>query len=157
GVLAIGGVLAARESVLALLGKSPDLTHRLDIWQTVLDLGLERPIGGWGWMGYWIPGVPPYDDLLVFGGVTYYQAHNAWLDMFLQLGVLGVLVSAVLVLGAARRAWIGATESHTHPIDGLLPLALLVALVVQSFAESRLLVEWNLALLVTLAARGTIM
>ena len=101
----VAGALIFRESLLAALGKSSDLTYRLDIWQTVGDLAVQRPVAGWGWVGYWVPWVEPFDDLIVIRGVTYLQAHNAWLDVFFQLGVIGLIVFGALVLGTLVRSW----------------------------------------------------
>ncbi len=152
---AVAGVIAFREPLLSLIGRSPDLTNRLTIWETVWQLAVERPVAGWGWVGYWNPFVEPFDDLLVFGGVTYLQAHNAWLDVYLQLGALGLFVIALAVIGTATRLWLSATEAGRHVLDGLLPLALFAALLTQSLAESRLLVEWGWAFLVVLTVRST--
>lgn len=163
-VLAAGGVIAvvvARDALLGLLGKSSDLTNRLDIWQTVSELALQRPVAGWGWVGYWNPWVAPFDDLIVIKGVTYLQAHNAWLDVFLQLGVIGLVLFALLVLGALLRSWgMGAeieriryAPSELRWPEQAAPLLLLAALLTQSLAESRLLIELGFALLVIIAVK----
>ncbi len=163
-VLAVAGVVAAvlaRGPLLGLLGKSSDLTNRLDIWETVGALAAERPVAGWGWVGYWNPWVAPFDDLIVIKGVTYLQAHNAWLDVFLQLGVIGVVLFALLVLGALVRSWGMAAEierirfapAELRWPETAAPLLLLTALLVQSLAESRLLIEIGFALLVIIAVK----
>jgi len=155
-VAGVGAALVFRDALLGLLGKSPDLTNRLDIWQTVIDLAAQRPIAGWGWVGYWAPWAEPFRDLVVIKGVTYYQAHNAWLDVYLQLGVLGLIVFGVLVLGTLGRAWTRAIDLEHGPgkVVGLLPVLVMVMLIVHSLAESRLLVEIGLALLVVVAIRS---
>jgi len=135
-----------REPLLTLVGRSPDLTNRLDIWATVAQLGAERPVAGWGWIGYWAPWVEPFDDLAVIKGVAYLQAHNAWLDVFLQLGVLGLVVVGLFVLTTLLRSWVYALDGSRA--NALVPIALLVAVLVQGLAESRLLIEIGWALLV---------
>lgn len=159
-----GGVIAAavitggivfRDALLGLLGRSPDLTNRLDIWATVTDLAAQRPAFGWGWVGYWAPWVEPYDDLVVIKGVTYYQAHNAWLDIYLQLGIAGLVVFGALVLSTLGRSWSRALDlAHGRgKAIGLLPVLGMVLLIVHSLAESRLLIEIGFALLVVFAIR----
>lgn len=154
-VAAAAGAAAAavvfRGPLLELLGKSPDLTNRLDIWATVTDLAGQRPIAGWGWISYWAPWVEPFDDLVVIRGVTYLQAHNAWLDIYLQLGILGLILVGLLVLTTLVRSWVYALDGPR--VDALLPLALLVAVLVQGLAESRLLIEIGWALLVIVVIR----
>jgi O-antigen ligase len=140
-----------RAPLLALAGRSEDLTNRLDIWAAVTDLAAQRPVAGWGWISYWAPWVAPFDDLAVIRGVTYLQAHNAWLDVFLQLGVIGLVVVGLFVLTTLLRSWVYAMDGPRG--HALVPLALLTAVLVQSLAESRLLIEIGWALLVIVSIR----
>ena len=145
--------------LLTLLGKSADLTGRLDIWRSVTGLAAERPVFGWGWVSYWAPWVEPFQGLAVRRGVTYLQAHNAWLDVWLQLGILGLIVFAALVFSTLWRCWFlavdrprrGLADTEPFAASALLPLLLLVALLAQSLAESRILIESGWLLLVVLA------
>ncbi|WP_158862779.1 O-antigen ligase family protein [Leifsonia sp. AG29] len=158
-VIVLVSLFASR--IPALFGKSEDLTGRLDIWQKVIGLAQERPVFGWGWVSYWAPWVEPFQHLAERGGVVYLQAHNAWLDVWLQLGVVGVVVFGLLVLGTLWRSWFGAVDRPRFGIDDerpftaltLLPLLLLAALLAQSLAESRILIEGGWALLVVLAVK----
>lgn len=158
-VASVAALAAGWNLLLQFFGKGEDLTGRLDIWNAVIGLALERPWLGWGWVGYWNPWVEPFDDLAVRKGVTYLQAHDAWLDVWMQLGVLGLIAFASIVIGALWRSWFLAVDppmdawGHRLPATAasLTPLLLLVALIGQSFAESRLLVESGLALLVVIA------
>lgn len=154
-----GSVVAFRSALLDLLGKSEDLTGRLDIWDAVIGLASQRPVFGWGWVSFWAPWVEPFDDLVTRNGVIQLHAHNAWLDVWLQLGVVGLLVFGALVVTTAIRSWLLATDRVvTRQGDrgsfsslSLLPPLLLTALLVQSLAESRILVEGGWVLLVILA------
>ncbi|TFD39204.1 O-antigen ligase domain-containing protein [Cryobacterium sp. TMT1-19] len=153
------GLVALTPQLLALLGKSADLTGRLDIWRSVAGLAAERPVFGWGWVSYWAPWVEPFEGLAVRRGVVYLQAHNAWLDVWLQLGVLGLVIFAAAVFSTLWRCWFLAVDrprralADTEPYaaSALLPLLLLVALIAQSLAESRILIESGWLLLVVLA------
>lgn len=148
-------VVVFRNGLLALLGKSPDLTNRLDIWDTVLGLAAQRPVAGWGWTGYWWPYAEPYQGLIVIKGVPYYQAHNAWLDVYLQLGIIGLVVFGALVISTLGRSWARALDlpRARGKAIGLLPILVMVMLIVHSLAESRLLIEIGFALLVVFAIR----
>ena len=57
----------------------------------------ERPVQGWGWVSYWVPWVAPFDTLAFNNGVRQLHAHNAWLDVWMQLGILGLLAFAVVI------------------------------------------------------------
>lgn len=148
--------LVFRAPLLALIGRRSDLTFRLDIWESVGELVQERPLLGWGWVSYWAPWAEPFDDLAVYRGVRYLQAHNAWLDVALQLGAVGLIVFAALALSTLLRTWSWAVDAPAEPSAStpalrLLPVLLVVALLVQSLAESRLLIEIGWFLLVALA------
>ncbi|CAN5524106.1 hypothetical protein BH10ACT7_BH10ACT7_11580 [soil metagenome] len=166
GVVAIGLGLALvfQKPLFALLGKSEDLTGRLEIWGKVLDLAQQRPVAGWGWVSHWIPGFAPFDDLVFRNGVRQLHAHDAWIDVFFQLGIIGLIVFGALVRSTLFRSFSLAVD-HPQPAPGapacyrvfeLLPLLILVALLVQSIAESRLLVEFGFAWLVLVAVKTKI-
>lgn len=158
--LAAGGVAAAalalREQLLDLLGRSDDLTGRLDIWAAVTGLAEQRPVLGWGWVSYWAPWVEPFDDLVIINGVRYLQAHNAWLDVLMQLGWVGLIVFTILIVttGARVLSWSVDAPLGDHaptPALQLLPALLFTVLLVHSLTESRLLIEAGFVLLVYLA------
>ena len=158
--LAAGGLvvvaLTLREQLLDLLGRSGDLTNRVDIWAAVADLSAQRPVLGWGWVSYWAPWVEPFDDLVIIKGVRYLQAHNAWLDVLMQLGWVGLIVFTILIVttGARVLSWSVDAPLGDHaptPALQLLPGLLFTVLLVHSLAESRLLIEAGFVLLVYLA------
>lgn len=158
GLGAVATVLL-KDRLLELLGKSSDLTGRLGIWDAVIALGQQRPVAGWGWVSYWVPWAAPFDDLAFRNGVRQLQAHNAWIDVWFQLGVIGLIVFAALVVSTVARSWSLAADRPQHvPEHGdsyraatMLPILILAALIVQSAAESRLLVEYGWAFLVVFA------
>lgn len=147
--------------ILKILGKSADLTNRGQIWHDVIALAQERPVFGWGWVSYWAPWVKPFDTLAANNGVRQLHAHDAWLDVWLQLGIVGLVVFGALVLSTFVRAWSYAVDRpQVEPgkpgafrVVALLPLLILVALLVQSVAESKLIVEYGIFLLTVIAVK----
>jgi len=140
-------VLVYRAQIFTLIGKSPDMTGRLDIWKAVLGLISQRPVLGWGWISYWMPGVKPYEGLIVRDNVTYYQAHNSYLDVWLQLGVFGFILFVSMLVITFIKLWRLAVR-HTSPLY-LWPILVFVALLGQNFTESRMIIElgWLLVLI----------
>ncbi|MCM6761780.1 O-antigen ligase family protein [Rathayibacter sp. ZW T2_19] len=159
GAVLVVGLLAGRGALLALLGKSEDATGRLDIWNAVGALAAERPVLGWGWVSYWAPWAAPFDTLAERKGVLYLQAHNAALDVWFQLGAVGLVLFTALVVSTLWRSWFravdrprrSATAALPYSALSLAPLLIVVALLAQSLAESRLLIESGWLLLVALA------
>jgi O-antigen ligase len=161
-VLGVAGALVFYAPLLRLLNKSSTLTGRTDIWSEVIKLASQRPVGGWGWISYWVPGLAPFDKpIFRIGGIQYLQAHDAWLDLWLQLGIVGVIVFGALALSALVRSWMLAVDRPQISRDTpgrydpttLLPALILIALLAQSIAESRLLIEYGLLLLALFAIK----
>jgi exopolysaccharide production protein ExoQ len=151
GFVALVG-LVYRVELFDLLGKSADASGRFYIWEKVLGLIWEKPIEGWGWISYWIPGVQPFDGLIVINGVPMYQAHNAYLDTWLQVGIFGLLLLGWLMVATFVRLWRIAVR-HTNPLY-LYPLFIFLVIAAQSLTESRLLVEISWVLLVLVATKS---
>ncbi|MGJ0203177.1 O-antigen ligase family protein [Leucobacter sp. gxy201] len=166
-VLAAGvaaAALFAREFTFGLLGKSGTLTGRLETWQKVAELADQRPWFGWGWVSYWAPWVEPFKSLDTKGGIQVMSAHNAWIDVWLQLGIIGVLAFAPLVVLTLWRTWFRAVDpprrGYGPPLpyatSALWPWLVMIALVVQSLTESRILIEGGWMLLVLLAVKSRV-
>lgn len=160
-VAAAASVIVAWGSILKLFGKSEDLTGRVVIWQAVIEHAVQRPAFGWGWVSYWAPWVEPFKTMAVRKGVTYLQAHDAWLDVWLQLGIVGLVVFILLVATTLVRTWFFAVDRPRTGLDdgrpftalALLPLLVMAALLAQSAAESRMLVEAGWMLLVVFSVK----
>jgi len=142
-------VLVYRQEVFTFIGKSPDMTGRSGIWKNVLALVVERPLQGWGWVTYWIPGIKPFKGLGIVHGVEYYQSHNVYLEVLFQLGAIGLALFLALLAVAFVKAWRLAVR-HTNPLY-LWPILLLVGLMAQNLTESRMIVEigWLYLVIIT--------
>jgi O-antigen ligase len=127
------------------------MTGRSGIWKIVLQLIWQRPIAGWGWISNWVPGVKPYAGLVVIDRVPYYQAHNAYLDTWMQLGIIGLLLLLSLIVYSFVRAWRLAVR-HTSALY-LWPVLVFVGLLVWSATESRMLIEIGWVLLVLISVK----
>lgn len=146
---------------LALFGKSSDLTGRIGIWNDVIDLAQQRPWFGWGYSSPWIGWVEPFDGLVVRNGVEQLHAHNAWLDVWLQLGIVGLVLFAAVIVSMLWRCWFAAVDrprfdlrdDRPYTLLSLLPILIAVVLVVQSVAESRILIESGWVLVVALVLK----
>lgn len=138
-------VLFFRAAVFEFIGKSPDMTGRSGIWKLVLGLIEQRPVLGWGWTSHWMPGVKPYEGLVVINNVPYYQAHNAYLDVALQLGFIGAALFGLMLLITFVKLWRLAVR-HTAALY-LWPILVFMGLGVWSLTESRMLIEIGWVLL----------
>ena len=153
-VVAVGGLFAlwlSRDRIFALLGRSADLTGRESIWGVVAERASERAWFGWGFSTPWVPTDPAFDGWIIDHGQTVMQAHNMWLDVFLQLGGVGVLVIATAYLAFIWRSWFFAVDRPRWDLVAdrpyspltLLPTLTAAQLVVQGLAESGPLLGWG--------------
>ena len=144
-------VLFYRAEVFEFFGKSPDMTGRSGIWKLVLGLIGQRPVAGWGWTGHWMPGVEPFEGLVVIDKVPYYQAHNAYLDVAMQLGFIGAALFAIMLLITFVKLWRLAVR-HTVALY-LWPILVFMGLAVWSLTESRMLIEIGWVLLIVFVVK----
>jgi len=82
-----------------LIGKDPSLTHRTLIWRAVRIAIGKRPILGYGYGGFWNGFEGESANVILSIGVNITHAHDGYLNIWLQLGVLGLgLFISILVL-----------------------------------------------------------
>ncbi|MDQ0725914.1 O-antigen ligase [Microbacterium sp. W4I20] len=159
-LIGVIGVWLAREPLLALLGRSSDLTGRSDrIWTKVLARAGEHPIFGNGFSSPWIPTDPAFDRWITDHDITVFHAHNMWLDVLLQLGVVGIVLMAVAYGSLLWRSWFFAVDrprwdlhaARTFSPLTLLPSLFTVVLLVQGFSESTPIMLWGWMLVILLS------
>jgi len=161
-VVGVGGLTALwamRERIFAALGRSADLTGREGIWEQVWVRAIERPVAGWGFSTPWVPSDPAFDGWITDHGQTVMQAHNMWLDVFLQLGAVGVFLMLLTMLAFVWRSWFFAVDrprwdlvaDRPYSAITLLPTLTATVLLVQGLAESGPLLGWGWFFIVMLA------
>lgn len=164
GVVGFGGLAAfwlLRDRIFSALGRDSDLTGRESIWQDVLERAGERPWLGWGYATPWTPWEPAFDGWIIDHGQTVLQAHNMWVDIRMQLGIVGVVLLGMLYLAFVWRSWFFAVDRPRWDLRDdrpYSPLTLLPTLVgaivlVQGLAESSPLLLWGWMFVVMLGAK----
>ncbi|MBD2295928.1 O-antigen ligase family protein [Anabaena sphaerica FACHB-251] len=81
--------------VVDLLGKDMEFNGRTPIWTLTIEKGLERPFFGYGYAGFWKSDDALYVLNNTWGGSIMaktgaFHAHNGLLDIFMQLGFVGL-------------------------------------------------------------------
>lgn len=88
---------------LSFLGKDATFTGRTAIWPLVLDLISEKPLLGWGYGAMWLNNdisTAPFINTLGWNPLS---AHNEFLEVALELGLVGVAVILIIILVTLRR------------------------------------------------------
>ena len=119
--------------VLELLGRNPTLTDRTFVWNLVLSQTTNPWIVGTGFENFWLGS--RLDRIWSVFSFALTQAHNGYLEIYLNLGWTGIaLLSVVLVTGYQSVV----TKLRRSPSTGSLMLAYFVIGIVYNFTEAAL-------------------
>jgi len=129
----IGTIFDLDEVVMHMLGRSTNLTGRTEIWKTVIPLARD-PIIGAGFESFWNSISQTLHHLAnpyMFSNLN--SAHNGYLEVYLNLGLVGVsLVGLILVSGYCRAA---SALCRNSEVGGLI-LASIITTAVYSITEA---------------------
>ena len=126
--LAIVGTLAVTGIAILRLSRRRvgliTFDQRRDIWEPLLDAIGERPIAGYGYLGYWVEG----------GRNSVRNPHSMYIDLLLDGGVIAV----VLFLGAVAAPLLILFQRvrHRPSANEVIALAILVFAVVHGLTEA---------------------
>jgi exopolysaccharide production protein ExoQ len=126
------------ETILGALGRDITLTGRTNLWPLVITMISQRPWLGYGYSGFWEADKGAYFSFAL-NGFQPTSAHNGFLDLWLQLGLLGVLVFVLSFLLAFLRA--AAWARLSKATEGLWPLMYLTFMLLHSVSESSILIR----------------
>jgi O-antigen ligase len=145
--------LGNSERITNAVGRSSDLTGRTEVWSGVAPSILEHPLLGYGYSGF----VPEVSAALAeveyaMGGAILYS-HNGYLEVLLNLGIVGFALTLAFLAAGVRRAlyWSNRNRSST----GLWPLAFMLFFLFQNFTECTILLqdlEWGICVAVVASA-----
>ncbi len=140
-VVAAGVLFLVRGPVIALFNAGGTLDDRLDVWRQVIGLASQNGLQGWGWIGPWRDSIFPFSAMALASPRPVDSALNAFLDIWLQLGFVGLVIFVGMVGLAFSRSWLlaGARRSVVFA----WPAASLVALIIVSLAESSILSDFG--------------
>lgn len=154
GLVVVGVIVGylARHPIIAWLGAGSDFSTRVDLWNVMVDYLRTRPVQGWGWYGPWPQDGVPFGSINFLLNDTHATGLNAYFDVLLQLGWVGLVLFLGFAGVALVRSWLDASERRSI-IYAWTPL-ILVALFIDSFFESFTLIGIGWMLLVLCAVRA---
>jgi exopolysaccharide production protein ExoQ len=146
GVLGCALILITLNAVLdkplmthltSFMGRDETLTGRTDlIWSELIPIALKNPVLGVGYGAFWIR--PIFD-------FSINEAHNGYLDVFIELGIIGIILLMFLIISfykKARAEFVYDTEWASLRISFLL-IVLFHNMTESSFLKSTLFI-WNM-------------
>lgn len=111
-----------------------------------------NPLQGWGWIGTWRENSAPYIFFQSLSDRNETSASNAYLDIWLQVGLVGLLIFVGAVTLAFVRSWLLA--SRRRSVVFAWPALVLLVLLTTALAESSLLVELGWLTFVTCSVKA---
>jgi O-antigen ligase len=131
----IGLITLAPELFFKLIGKDPSLTGRTEIWGAVLHRVELHPWLGYGFGAVW---ADPWGPAWFIRHEVKWQAptaHNGWLDVLLQLGIVGLALAALYFILTAAAASTRLFKAR----EGLWAIPFVAIFALLSVSESTLL------------------
>ncbi len=128
-LLLVSGLLLMPDQMFNVLGRDETLTGRLPLWGLVISAIADRPLLGHGYSGFWDADSIDVQYLWQRAGWVAPDSHNGYLDIMLQIGLLGIglyawLWARILLLGF--RAW----RSGSLPTTAWIILFMMINLMV---------------------------
>lgn len=85
----------------SMTGRESTLTGRVPLWQELIKIGSQRPILGTGYGGFWIGSLT--HNLWDTFGWKPTQGHNGYLDIFLELGIVGLFIVLLIIINTYNK------------------------------------------------------
>lgn len=92
------------ENLLAVFNRDLSLTGRTIIWEASLTALSNQPILGYGFSGFWTGWHGPSAYVLNIFGKEINQAHNGFIDVALQIGLVGLIILLIQISMSLMRA-----------------------------------------------------
>jgi len=141
------------------LGRGKGMSGRTEIWAAVISAA-GNPIIGTGYESFWIsPNAQKVWRSLLLAGwwdVGINEAHNGYLDIYLNLGCIGLFLIALILIGGYRRT---IRAFQYDPEVASLMLAYIATLTFYSMTEAgfrELGYSWFFLLLAVVSANGVL-
>lgn len=143
----IDSILNVKSIFLDALGRDLTLTTRTDVWEVVLKYQQSYLVGS-GYYSFWL------GDRLMnvwnkYEGIN--QAHNGYLDIFLNGGIIGLFFLVMYIIKTGRKV---KQEYLKNQLFGLFRLAIFYTVIIYNITEAtfaRLSTTWFAFLLVTIS------
>jgi exopolysaccharide production protein ExoQ len=127
-VMLLGGGAGAA----AALGRNSNLTGRTEIWSSVIPLAPNSLVGA-GFESFWLSPYVHQRLAVLIPGLPLNEAHNGYIEVYLELGWVGLSLVILILLDGYRRA---VRAFRREPALGGLTIAYILSAMVYSITEA---------------------
>jgi len=137
-IVALCGVYVANnlEAITTSLGKDPTFTGRTILWYLVWLQIVQRPWLGYGYYAFWQGTEGQSGEVWHAFGWVAGNSHNGLLDLWLDVGLIGMVLFLVTYVVYTLRAWKWAI-ARPEP-EAIWPFLFLVYMMISSLTEATL-------------------
>lgn len=125
---------ASIDTTAEAMGRDPSLTGRTTLWAASVAIGLDKPWLGFGYSAFWLGADGQSADVWKVVNWAAPNAHNGLLELWLDLGMVGVAIAVFSLGSSLRKAY--ALVRDTRDWEYAWPFLFLVVLVVLNLTES---------------------
>lgn len=139
GIIIIISIITNNQEILMFFGKEQSLTGRIPLWKLLFSMALDRKWLGYGYGAFWSGWNG--QSAIIWETITNwqpYQAHNGFLDVWLNLGIIGVFISLVLLFQFISLAYKRLQNNH---IEGSFWILFIFFIIGLNLVESNLFRE----------------
>lgn len=91
--------------ILGLFGRDLTLTGRTEVWKLVVQAIAEHPILGYGFSAFWQGLTGESGKIILTLGWAFGYAHDGYLEVLLQVGIVGLIVVLCILFNAIWDGW----------------------------------------------------
>jgi exopolysaccharide production protein ExoQ len=136
-VVSVGMLTGLDEVVLQSFGKDSTLTGRTYLWGQGIEQALKHPLLGDGYNAFWVQGRPEAEtfwyhfDITGRGG---FHFHNLFIQVFVDLGIMGVAFIALIMLRSLRKS-VHVVSRHGMYLETAFALGISIMLLTRAMVE----------------------
>lgn len=122
------------------MGRDATLSGRTLIWKQVWTFILQRPWLGWGYDAFWRGTQGEAFRVVAAVHFMVFHAHNGFLEIWLELGALGLAIFALSYLRAWRQIW---PALRAGEVDRVMWMVFVLALILLYDLDENTLLIYN--------------
>jgi len=119
------------EYIVNMFGRDMTLTGRVPLWEVLLERSKGREMVGVGYGAYWIGTVS--NDLWSIFIWKPTQAHNGYIDIYIELGWMGIIILIFLIING----YLSIEKYLNYDFDlGLIKMVFFITILISNITES---------------------
>ena len=141
------------DTFLSSIGKDASLTGRTVLWSRAAAIISDYPWGGVGLQAFWVAGNPEairFWEMFYIYGHAGFHFHDLWLEIGVELGLIGLLIAAATVIAVVFNVWRWALRDPGP--ESCFFVGFVTLILLRTVGEVELFTQFNLTSLIFISA-----